>query len=317
MNIRKRGASWQVDGIHCGRRIRKQFKSATEAEAFVKGGPETQTDQGDRTIGVLYAHVCAARWLSHKSAAMTNLGNQLVNWFGSDYPVSKIDNRKIHEMVSTLVKAGKANGTVNRWRAGLGVMLGHAVELGWIDKKPEVKALKERKGRDRFLTKDEEDELFGLIRVKDPRLECLMIVLIDTGLRLSEAIGLRWRDISQKQITVTDTKNGEARTVPLTARAWSALNSLPREDRPFAFTDRHRSSETFRRCRERSSMAGDKDVVVHTLRHTCASRMVQRGAPVAVVSQWLGHKSLAMTMRYSHLRPGQLHDWVHVLEDAG
>ncbi|PHX78245.1 MAG: hypothetical protein CK544_03870 [Planctomycetaceae bacterium] len=45
--------------------------------------------------------------------------------------------------------------------------------------------------------------------------------------------------------------------------------------------------------------------------------MIQRGAPVAVVSRWLGHKSLAMTMRYSHLRPDQLHEWVHVLEDAG
>jgi integrase len=317
MNIRKRGASWQVDGIHCGRRIRKQFKSAAEAEAFVKGGVDKQADAGDRTIGALYQHVCAARWVSHKSESMTGLGGRIVNWFGADFDVRKIDQAKIHEMVRALKMEGKKNSTINRWRAGLSVMLGHAVELGWIERRPEVKSLREPKGRDRYLTKEEEEELFGHIHKVNPRLEILMVVLIDTGLRLSEAIGLRWRDISQKQITVKDTKNGEARTVPLTTRAWQGLNTLSRDANPFAFTDRYRASKVFRRCRSLTSMAGDKDVVVHTLRHTCASRMVQRGAPVAVVSHWLGHKSLTMTMRYSHLRPDQLHDWVHVLEDAG
>jgi integrase len=316
VNIRKRNNSWQVDGSRGGVRFRKQFRSAVDAESFAASGG-IPAEVSDHTIGELYLRVYQARWVALKTVAQAALGNQIVAWFGEDYPVKSIDARKVHSMVADLKSRGKANGTVNRWRAGLNVMLAHAVDLGWLDKKPEVKALREPEGRNRYLTKEEEQEIFALVRMKDARLESLMVLLIDTGLRLSEALSLRWRDVNTVQVSVHDTKNGESRTVPLTSRAWQAINSFSREEAPFAWTNRYRSSAVFTWAREQSSVAGDKDVVVHTLRHTCASRMIQRGAPVAVVSRWLGHKSLAMTMRYSHLRPDQLHEWVHVLEDAG
>jgi integrase len=313
MNIRKRGRSWQVDGVIDGRRFRRQFKTAAEAEAFVRAGREDE--RRGHTLGELYASVNAARWVSLKSTAMSDLGNQIVNHLGAETPVRSITASTLHDMVSDLKRRGKANGTVNRWIAGLGVMLRHALDLGWIDSRPEVKPLKEPSGRNRFLTSEEEREIVEIVRRIDDRTAKLVVVLADTGLRLSEAIDLRWRDVANNQVSVHDTKNGLSRTVPLSRRAGEVLASLPRDtDRPFSFTDRHRASHIFTRARELSSMRGDKEVVMHTLRHTCASRLVQRGVPIAVVSAWLGHKCLAVTMRYSHLRPDQLHDYAHVLE---
>jgi integrase len=315
MIVRKRGKSWQVDGIVDGKRIRRQFKSAAEAEEFVREGRDREPEHG---LGELYSLVNASRWAWLKSSAMTDLGQQLVDYFGPGTVVAKIDSGAMNRMVADLKARGKSNATVNKWVCAMNVMLDHAVELGWIRDRPSVKPLREPSGRNRFLTESEEKEIARLVGEHDPRLSLLVEVLVDTGLRLSEAMHLQWRDVTPSQVTVHDTKNGSSRTVPLTSRAREAFASLDRGTaRPFSFTDRHHASHAFTRARERSSMRGDKEVVMHTLRHTCASRMVQRGVPVAVVSAWLGHRSLAVTMRYSHLRPEQLHDYVHVLERAG
>ncbi len=58
----------------------------------------------------------------------------------------------------------------------------------------------------------------------------------------------------------------------------------------------------------------DDQFIPHCLRHTCASRLVQRGVPILVVQQWLGHKTIQMTMRYAHLCPTNLEEAVKVLE---
>ena len=315
MGIRRRGNSWQADILVGGKRIRRQFQSAADAEAFLKEGAQADDDSPRQTLGNLYSLVYAARWSAQKSSAMANLGQQIVNHFGSDTDVSDIDAKAMHGMVAELKGKGKSNATVNRWICGVGVMLKHATEIGWIKARPTINSLREPPGRHRYLTKDEEDELVALVGESDKRLGGLVVFLADTGLRLSEAINMEWRDVSQTQVTVHNTKNGLSRSVPLTTRAREVLASLDRDvKRPFSFTDRHHASHAFTRARERSSMRGDLEVVMHTLRHTCASRLVQRGVPVATVSAGLGHKSLGVTMRYAHLRPDHLHDYTHLLE---
>ena len=63
-------------------------------------------------------------------------------------------------------------------------------------------------------------------------------------------------------------------------------------------------------------MGHDKEFVPHCLRHTCASRLVQRGVPLLVVKEWLGHADIQMTLKYSHLCPTNLEDAVKVLEPS-
>ena len=66
-----------------------------------------------------------------------------------------------------------------------------------------------------------------------------------------------------------------------------------------------------------TGFAGDKDLVPHALRHTCASRLVQGGIDIRRVQMWLGHQTLQMTMRYAHLATHDLDKCVAVLEHRG
>lgn len=68
------------------------------------------------------------------------------------------------------------------------------------------------------------------------------------------------------------------------------------------------------RLRSQMKLNTDKQFVVYALRHTCASRLIQKGVSLRVVGDWLGHKSLTVTMRYAHLSPTNLTDAAKVLE---
>jgi site-specific recombinase XerD len=70
------------------------------------------------------------------------------------------------------------------------------------------------------------------------------------------------------------------------------------------------------RLRTAMKLSGDKQFVPYALRHTCASRLIQRGQSLRVVGDWLGHKSLSITMRYAHLSPTNLLDAVKVLTEG-
>jgi integrase len=62
--------------------------------------------------------------------------------------------------------------------------------------------------------------------------------------------------------------------------------------------------------------AGCPDVTLHILRHTCASRLVQKGIPIYTVSKWLGHSSVKVTERYAKLAPDSLAGALAALEST-
>ncbi|GLS43732.1 tyrosine-type recombinase/integrase [Methylobacterium brachythecii] len=70
------------------------------------------------------------------------------------------------------------------------------------------------------------------------------------------------------------------------------------------------------RARNQLGFANDEHFVPYICRHTCASRLVQCGVPINVVKEWMGHKSIKMTMRYTHLAPSNLMAAAAALEDA-
>jgi len=58
----------------------------------------------------------------------------------------------------------------------------------------------------------------------------------------------------------------------------------------------------------------DKEFVLHALRHSCASRLVNAGIDLYVVKEWLGHSSIQITERYAHLNPTKLAQAAEALE---
>ncbi len=151
--------------------------------------------------------------------------------------------------------------------------------------------------RDRWLTYAEED----LIVSQSPEwLKPIILVDINTGLRLSEILSLTWDDIDldRKVLTVHKSKNGEARVIPLNSQTFEVFNSLKSGSSGKVF-DRGPSyvSHTFRKVCKR---VGLLDVVFHTLRHTFATRLSQLNVNVFAIQRLMGHKTIAMTSRYSH-----------------
>jgi integrase len=111
-------------------------------------------------------------------------------------------------------------------------------------------------------------------------------------------------------------KSGKPRTVPLLRQAQEALQTA-KEHGAVAYPFRFRYN-TFQKdwaaARRSSGLADDRQVVPHTLRHTFASRLIQKGVDIVRVQQWLGHSSLHLTLRYAHLAPSDLFDIAAILD---
>lgn len=225
---------------------------------------------------------------------------------------SEITRADIQEVVAAL-RAKKLNpATINRKLAALSKMLSVAEDAGVIDVKPRITRLKESEGRSRFLTRDEEARLF---RFLDPEHSRFCVFLVDTGLRVGEALKLTWRDIQDGKVTARNTKGGHPRTVPLTRAAQRVLNyQMGLIEGPWASITPASLRKHWSAAKEAAGLADDPEVVPHILRHTCASRLVQAGVSLQSVQAWMGHKSLLQTMRYAHLAPNHLQDALEALE---
>jgi integrase/recombinase XerD len=148
-----------------------------------------------------------------------------------------------------------------------------------------------------------------------PRNHALLRLLYASGLRVSEATALRWRDLQAAgdagQVTVWG-KGEKERTVRLPAGVFAELLRLrgdAGDDAP-VFRSRKRGGTLSRSQAERIVRAAAQragitaPVSPHWLRHALASHSLDRGCPIHVLQQTLGHSSLATTSRYSHARPG-------------
>lgn len=230
---------------------------------------------------------------------------------------SAFSQETLDDLIAALRKRGNSNATINRKLAALSKLLRKAYKMGDIHSLPEFRRQKEKSGRIRFLERDEEERLFAAIRSRDENAYRLAVFLVDTGCRLGEAIGLIWNDIQGNRVSFWITKSGRSRTIPLTARAKQVLmppGDGPRGKGPFAMLTQPQFRAIWNEAKVEVGLGSDDQVVPHILRHTCASRLVQGGIDIRRVQMWLGHQTLAMTMRYAHLATHDLDGCVTVLE---
>jgi site-specific recombinase XerD len=143
----------------------------------------------------------------------------------------------------------------------------------------------------------------------------LLAVLYAAGLRVSEACGLRWRNLQARgdggQLLVHG-KGARTRAVLLPPPVWSQLAPLKGTAGLDAPVFASRSGKPLERSRvlrivqEASQRAGiTAAVTTHWLRHAHASHALDRGAPIHLVQATLGHRSVATTSRYLYARPGE------------
>lgn len=226
------------------------------------------------------------------------------------------DDELVDLLVKEFRKKNNSNATVNRKLSALYKLLRKAERMGQIPRLPTYLRLKERNGRIRFLSQEEEAALFGAIGRSSPDFERLCVFLVDSGARVGEALDLKWTDIQGGNATFWITKSGRSRTVPLTKRARQAACEAPRTGNsgPFSMIDYQKFRYHWNRARQTVGLGDDAQVVPHILRHTCASRLVQAGIDLRRVQTFLGHQTIQMTLRYAHLATNDLAQCAAALE---
>ena len=149
-----------------------------------------------------------------------------------------------------------------------------------------------------------------------PRDVALLHLLYAAGLRISEVVGLRWRDLIERdgagQAAIYG-KGGKTRAILVPESTWKAVAAIRGEAGPDDPVFRSRQggggrlhiASVHRVVKAAAMRAGlPPEVSTHWLRHAHASHSLNRGAPVSLVQATLGHATVATTGRYLHARPG-------------
>jgi integrase len=210
--------------------------------------------------------------------------------------------------------------SVNRYKETLSTALGVAVnEYEWMPENPLAKIpdKKEPRGRVRFLSTDERQALLKACQDGSADLYALVVCALCTGARAGELLGLTWRDVDleRKRAILNATKNDERRALSLTGPALTLLQERAKVRRidtdlvfPAPLPDKLAASEKkpgrfdyAKPFRDAVKAAGITDFRFHDLRHTAASYLAMNGATTAELAAVLGHKTLTMVKRYSHL----------------
>jgi integrase len=258
--------------------------------------------------------------LSDKPEAKRRDQERHLRWFADrlgSYRLADVTPALISEQRSQLAKGTtvrhkkRSPATVNRYLISLSHVFTMAVrEWGWMEQNPvqRVSKLKEPRGRVRFLSDEERDRLIeGCRSSSDSRLLPLVVLAISTGARQGELLRLRWPDVDfQRGVAVLhETKNEERRAIPLAGPALDLLRELSRVrriDTDLVFAGPDGRAIFPRKPWERALTAAQiDDFRFHDLRHSAASYLAMNGATLAEIAEVLGHKTLAMVKRYSHL----------------
>jgi integrase len=331
MAVYPKGRQFQANFMVKGRRYRKEFPSQVEAEAWelevraaVKLGkalpdstlPKSVGGVDAGTLGAVFRSADRLHWSRLNSGKNKSpiCAGIFVRWAGPKMmPSEAFAQAKIDAFFEYLIVTRKcSNSTLNHYRSALSVLMRYA----GLKEEPTLPWYKPGQGRKRFFTDDEEAlilqtwSLWGLQRERD-----FFVFLLDTGARpWSEGASLPWTYVyDTHKVHFAETKNGLPRTLPLTSRAWQAIQGQSRDlPGPWHGLDVFAMNTLWDKTQQKFPQLSD--AVIYSCRHTCASRLVQRGWDIRKVKEWMGHKAIVTTMGYAHLAPEHLIEGAEILE---
>lgn len=209
------------------------------------------------------------------------------------------------------------NSTINREMDNIKRVFSLAFENKRIRFNPcsELKKLKIENPNKRFLTKDEEEKL---LKVANPTMKVMIILALNTGMRVGEILNLKWEHIFFKlnYLVALNPKNGKPRKILLNKTLKAELENLPKISEyvfsnPITKTKYKNIKKTFSRTVER---AGIPHITFHELRHTTASRLNEKGVDILTIKEILDHADLKTTQQYTHTPRKNILDAVNILE---
>ncbi|MGM0661551.1 MAG: tyrosine-type recombinase/integrase [Pseudomonadota bacterium] len=201
------------------------------------------------------------------------------------------------------------------------VMLTHKVntDLAW----PTIKGFT----KTRYLSEAEEravlDHLKAGETITDAKAHDLAVFLLDTGMRLREAVELDWMDIdmTNRRINVFRPKTQTISTLPISNRVHDMLGRKTNQPAPFVkyeWAIKRLGEAINRECNTSQKVIEQRGkATIHTLRDTFASRLLQRGLSLQKVSKLLGHSTITQTAKYAHLSTSSVMEEAEQLLNGG
>jgi integrase len=329
----KRGKVWWLrysDGF--GKVVRESSKTTNFKEALVKLEDQRKAirdgkepDPIKRIPNYTFSQLAEEyiKWCERQRSFRSKRGFilQLVETFGN-IPLKHFTTKLLEQYQTERLQKGNKPATANRLIA----TLKHCIHKGYqwemlseetLKRIRQVKLLEENNRRLRYLSKE---ECQSLINTCHGNTKDIVITAVNTGMRKGEILGLTWDNVDLKHgfILLHMTKNGERREIPINDTLRSVFQSITRRlDIPYVFYDSVTGKpyqDVKRSFNTALRRAGIKDFHFHDLRHTFASHLVMAGVDITTVSRLLGHKSLTMTLRYSHLAPSHMVNAVDILD---
>jgi len=295
---------------------------AGQTESAIKEGRDFPKREAQRnTLGDLIERYKLRVLPDKKPSTQATQKTQLAWWkdeLGA-LSLAAVTPTKIADCRDKLLDTGRTPATANRYLAIISHAFTYAVkELRWLEDNPcqKVTNPKEPKGRTRFLSTDERTRLLDACKGSSCKvLYPAVLLALSTGMRRGEQFGLRWQNVNQStgRIILEDTKNGETRVAVATGPALDELKKLAKVRRidcdlvfPGKLKTQCKPIVLERPFKEALKAAEIENFRWHDLRHSFASELAMSGATLAELAEALGHKTLDMVKRYTHLTEGHI-----------
>lgn len=338
MGVYKRGETWCISYFRNGKRILKAIgsnkkKAEAELDAIrtdIRGGryKEPRRDSFDGFVDDYEKLKKDKKGYASEKTYIKRVKEFFKGRIVQDIGVEDVERLKAHisGLPTRSKKHPKRSGEdINHHLNCLRAILNTAIKWEWNERNPalggKVERLPVSPGRNEFLSKEQAGKLLSACH---PHLYPIVLCALETGMRKSEILGLRWRDIRDGQIYLTGdrTKNGKDREIPVSGKLAEELGRLQRQrvlamDLVFAPPRRrtarrkgHLEVITGPMVDIRSAWETAKKTAgipegfhFHDLRHTTASWLKMGGADDYTVMEILGHSDHKMMRRYAHLTP--------------
>jgi integrase len=313
MGVYKKEKNWFIDYRYQGKRIREKVGPSKRLAEKALAARRGEIAQGKFSLEAVsptplfevfsdaYLEYSRANKRSHERDRYSILRlskhfagmrlSQITPWLIEKYKVQRRSEVK--------------PATVNRELACLKHMFSMAIQWGRVKENPvkKVKLFREDNQNLRYLSLE---EIQLLVDASSERLRPIILTALNTGMRKAEILNLEWDhiDFGRRAITVVDSKNSEGRTIPMNDALTHTLNAVRLQSKSqyvFGYSGGGPYSNADSAFQKAIQKAGIKKCRFHDLRHTFASHLVMSGVDLVTVKELLGHRTIKMTMRYSHL----------------
>jgi excisionase family DNA binding protein len=222
--------------------------------------------------------------------------------FFRDTELREVSLSRVQKFKLDRKQAGNSGRTVNRYLALLKSMFNVAIENEYLEKNLVTKIKFESElenERHRVLTYEEEIRLFA---EANKQLKPVLVVALNTGMRLGEILNLMWNDVDleEREIRLKKTKGRRSRVIPINSTLFDLLTKLKEDQGSSDFVFPFKSIRTaFENACRRAKI---KNFTFHDLRRTFGTRLLERGVNIVTIQRLYGHSSVLVTQRYLHPR---------------